>query len=196
MSDSIREKWDNIYQQGEPDASKACSLLQNYHHLLPETGKALDFACGLAHNGVLLARLGLEVCAWDISQVAVDKINTFARQNALTLSATQKDLSTAEGVSERFDVIIISHYLDRQLFAVLPQWLNPGGLLFYQTFPRSATPQYSGPSNPDFRLADQELIKALYPQLHIKVYQEQGALGDCSQGVRDLIYLVAQKPPG
>ena len=51
---SVQEKWDNMYQQkvGEPPVAE---VLQHNHYLLPEKGVALDLACGLGGNAMMLA---------------------------------------------------------------------------------------------------------------------------------------------
>ncbi|MEW8205094.1 MAG: SAM-dependent methyltransferase, partial [Candidatus Thiodiazotropha taylori] len=83
------------------------------------------------------------------------------------------------------------YFLERSLIPTLIQALKPGGLVFYQTFTRQAVSS-EGPQNPAFRLADQELLQ-LFSQLHVRVYREEGRLGDLSLGSRDVAMLVAQK---
>ncbi|MCG8043626.1 MAG: class I SAM-dependent methyltransferase, partial [Candidatus Thiodiazotropha endolucinida] len=93
--------------------------------------------------------------------------------------------------TEQFDVIVVSYFLERSLIPTLIQALKPGGLVFYQTFTRQAVSS-EGPQNPAFRLADQELLQ-LFSQLQVRVYREEGRLGDLSLGSRDVAMLVAQK---
>jgi len=69
--------------------------------------------------------------------------------------------------------------------------LRSGGLLFYQTFSRLQVDE-SGPSNPDFRLADNELL-TFFSQMRLLVYREEGYVGDSSQGFRNEVKMVAQK---
>ncbi|WP_240905903.1 hypothetical protein [Thiorhodococcus mannitoliphagus] len=70
--------------------------------------------------------------------------------------------------------------------------LRPGGLLLYQTFSREAVTD-RGPSNPDYRLAPNELLR-LFPGLIVRAYRDEGCVGDTRRGTRDIAFLVAQAP--
>jgi hypothetical protein len=66
--------------------------------------------------------------------------------------------------------------------------------LFYQTFVRDkVSPQ--GPSNPEFLLAENELLTMFAP-LRPRVYREECDLGDISQGLRNEALFVGQKLVG
>ena len=65
---SIKEKWNKRYRD-EAGEEKASRVLRENLHLLPANGLALDLACGLGGNAILLAQQGLSVCAWDIADV-------------------------------------------------------------------------------------------------------------------------------
>ena len=71
---SVQEKWDNIYQQKE-GGPRVAEVLQHNHYLLPEKGVALDLACGLGGNAMMMAEKGLNVMAWDISPVAITHLD-------------------------------------------------------------------------------------------------------------------------
>jgi hypothetical protein len=88
-------------------------------------------------------------------------------------------------------VIVVSHFLDRSLAPAIIAALRPGGLLFYQTFSRVAVTD-RGPEDPAFRLAENELLE-LFKPLKVRIYREEGRLGDTSQGWRDIAMLVAEK---
>ena len=70
--------------------------------------------------------------------------------------------------------------------------LRPCGVLFYQTFSQTRITGV-GPSNPAFRLADNELLRLL-PQLRLRFYREEASLGDLGVGCRDLAMLVGERP--
>ncbi len=70
----IKSKWDDIYAQMEPASVKPTQVLSENLFLLPKQGYALDLACGLGANSLLLAQKGLQVSAWDISEVALEKL--------------------------------------------------------------------------------------------------------------------------
>ena len=92
--------------------------------------------------------------------------------------------------ADSFDVVVVSHFLERGLIQLLRQALRPQGLLFYQTFTQARVSE-RGPSNPEFRLRDNELLQ-LCNGMRILVYREEGLVGDLEQGFRDLALVVAQ----
>lgn len=167
-------------------------VLSDYAHLLPSDGTALDLACGLGANALLLAAHGLDTTAWDISAVAVDKLNTYARGHDLPLHAEVRDLPQHGLPQHRFDVIVVSRYLERSLCPAIQAALKPGGLLYYQTWTRARVGEH-GPSNPAFRLARNELLH-LFAELDVIAYREEDILGDTTRGLRDEAWLVAQRP--
>ena len=165
--------------------------MQN-RHLLPASGVALDLACGLGGNALLLAEAGLEVTAWDLSPVAIGRLQGLARELRLTnLCGEVRDVERLPPPEAHFDVITISHYLERRLIPAIIAALKPGGLLFYQTFTRIAVSD-RGPGNPAFRLEDNELLR-LFGALAVRFYREENRLGNLHKGCRDVAMLVAER---
>ncbi len=186
------QKWDARYLASECSAAKPVWVLNEFQHLLPKTGQALELASGLGGNAQLLASKGLAVTAWDISAVAVDKLNACARERGLSIRAEVLDLEHATLPRGCFDVICVSYFLYRPLFQWIQQALNPGGLLFYQTFTAERLADAPGPRTPEFLLRSNELLRS-FEQLHIRIYREEGLLGDTRLGLRNEAALVAQK---
>ncbi|MCK5918652.1 MAG: hypothetical protein KAG34_09510, partial [Cocleimonas sp.] len=90
-----------------------------------------------------------------------------------------------------YDVIVVSYFLQRNLFSAIINALKTGGLLFYQTWSQQSI-DTSGPSNPDFRLQQGELL-ALCADLRVVNYREEGGLGDIQQGNRNEAWIIAEK---
>ncbi len=191
MSNSaMREKWDARYRQGGPGAdTPAARVLVENRHLLPAHGQALDLACGLGGNARLLAEAGLDTQAWDLSPTAIERLREQA--HGLPLQAEVRDVLGAPPAADSFDVIVVSRFLERELCPRLAAALRPGGLLFYQTFVHQR-PGDGGPRNPAFLLAENELLR-LFAGLTVRVYREEGCIGDIRQGWRDEAMLVAQR---
>lgn len=190
MSDEpMREKWDALYRDAQVGAASRV-LIENAH-LLPASGDALDMACGMGANGFFLAQRGLRVAAWDVSCVAIDKINSLAAQCGLAMVGVAKNVVADPPASNCFDVIVVAHFLEREIFPALLAALKPRGLLFYQTFTRVRTND-AGPRNEAYRLADNELLQ-LCGELRLLVYREEGTVGDIRTGFRNLAMLVGQK---
>ena len=191
--ESLKAKWDSRHADPDKQPEAARVLRQNLH-LLPRQGRALDLACGLGGNALLLAERGLQVSAWDISPVAIERLKKFAQNQGMQeLSAEVRDIEQRPPSPESFDLIVVSYYLERRLTQNLIDALKPGGLLCYQTFTRVAVSP-EGPSNPDFRLGDNELLQ-LFSPLQLRFYREENRLGDLSLGDRDIAMLVAEKFP-
>ena len=190
MSDAA--KWNERYRDAVVGVCEPVRVLRDYVHLVPAHGTALDLACGLGANALLLAAHGLDTTAWDISTVAVDKLTAYAHEHDLPLHAEVRDL-TQHGLPERhFDVIVVGRYLERSLCPAIAAALKPGGLLYYQTWTRAQVSEH-GPGNPAFRLARNELLH-LFTELDVIAYREEDTVGDTARGLRDEAYLVAQQP--
>lgn len=184
------DKWDKIYseQSGLPAPAR---VLSENRHLLPRSGNALDLACGLGGNALFLAANGLTVSAWDLSQVAIDKLAMQSESAGCAVRGEVRNINAASFVEQSFDVIVIAHFLDRSISDAVTGALRSGGLLYYQTFTKSRVDD-SGPRNPEFRLGDNELLQ-MFSQLRVVAYREEGDIGDVRQGFRNLAMLVAQK---
>lgn len=164
-----KQKWQQRYADASLPTSP-CWLLEAYRALLPEGGHALDLACGLGGNALLLASAGLSVDAVDYADNAIAKLNDYAQAEQLAICGYQRDLERDGLDSSTYDVIVVSYYLHRPLLTELGRALRPGGLLFYQTF-NSTRQAENGPSNPDFLLSRGELTAA-YPDFEVLVHRE------------------------
>lgn len=159
---------------------------------MPGQGTALDLACGLGANALLLARAGLTVTAWDIAEVAIDRLTQQATTAGLPIHAEVRDVESHPPAADSFDVIVVSDFLSRPLCPQLHSALRPGGLLFYQTW-RADKASPNGPSNPDFLLQNNELI-TLFRDLRICVYHQLPPATNPQSGDPDRAALIAQKP--
>lgn len=187
---TIQSKWDNIYSQKTLEPTASLVLTEN-QHLLPSQGTALDLACGQGGNARLLAEAGLDVLAWDISSVAIEQLRDFTALNSLSIDAQVRDVLESPPKANSLDVLVVSFFLDRALFPKLIEALKPSGLVFYQTYCQDKVSEL-GPKNPEFLLADNELL-ALFSPMKIRVYREESLLGNQQKGWRNQALLVAEK---
>ncbi len=183
--------WDERHRAAQT-VPRPAQVLLDWPHLLPSGGQALDLACGLGGNALWLAERGFRVSAWDLSPVAIERLSALAADRGLTLETEVRDLTARPPGPSRFDLIVVTHFLDRGLAPAIAAALRPGGLLYYQTFNRESV-SARGPSNPAYRLASNELLE-LFRGLVVRVYRDEGRIGDTSRGLRDLAQLVAQRP--
>lgn len=186
----LQDKWDRFYRDRiEPPL--ACACLQQQRFLLPDSGSALDLACGIGGNALLMAERGLQVEAWDISPLALATLGRYAAQRQLKIATKQLEIDVDALKQRRFDVIVISRFLDRSLSDAIMTALNPQGLLFYQTFTRDKYDP-GGPGNPDYLLDRNELLR-LFTPLTLLHYQEYHHVGDLAIGNRNEASFIGQK---
>jgi len=191
MDKEAKDKWNNIYAKVEADQYTPTKVINENGHLLPSKGRALDLACGAGADAIYLARQGLQVDAWDISDTIIDKLSIYATNHKLSIEAQARDINKSPPENNYYDVISVAHFLERDLMPVLIRSLKPGGLMYYQTFSKTVTPNYSGPRNLGFRLGENELLN-LFSDLQLVVYREEGLLGDIHQGFRNEVMYVGQ----
>jgi SAM-dependent methyltransferase len=110
------------------------TLLTSYADSLPETGLALDMACGLAASSLYLASRPWRVIGLDIAETALRMVQEKARKTDLPVSLAAMDLTAPWLPDSHFDVILNFYYLVRPLWAVYRKSLKPGGWLFVETF--------------------------------------------------------------
>lgn len=189
--DSLLAMWNQRHAEAE-DLGQVATVLDENKHLISPGMRALDLASGRGINALAMARMGLEITAWDLSPVAIKRLQSAADEEGLSIHAEVRDVIARPPEPESFDLILVSYFLDRTLAQPIIDALNSGGLLFYQTFSRDRVSD-TGPSNPNYRLGNNELL-ALFEPLQIRVYREEGSLGDTSTGCRDIAMLVAEKP--
>ncbi len=170
MKNNRAKKWDEKYQTATLQSrANPCYVLKQHSHLLPFYGQALELACGLGGNARFMAQCGLHTQAWDISDTALTLLNNWANLNQLPIEPLLTDLEQMILPYQQYDVIVISRYLDRDLFEGIEQALKPNGLLFYQTF--LAPPHEHAPQNPSFYVHSSELNQ-VWPSLVTEVYGE------------------------
>ena len=183
---NARDKWNRIYA-GRDGAGKPAEVLTRYAHLLPDQGRALDLAAGLGANARFLAERGLTSHAWDVSDVAMNRISHPG------VSAAARDVEADPPETGSFDVIVVSRFLERTICSDVVRALRPGGLLYYQTFVQDK-PAGAGPSNPAFLLEQGELLR-LFAGLRVLAFHDEGQVGNCEAGLRNESLLVARRDP-
>ena len=196
----MKNKWDEAYKNADLEQASPSEVLYDNVFLLPEGGDALELACGKAGNAFFLARLdnkSFQVDAVDFSETVIESINQYAKKEKLAVSGIVRDIEeqglySASALNKKYDIIVVSHFLNRALFPQIISSLKPNGLLFYQTWSQEKVND-SGPKNKDFRLKTGELL-ALCSNLIPMSYTENSANGDITKGLRNKAMIVARKP--
>ncbi len=130
-----REKWDRRFSGSDfIYGTEPAGFLADNVELLPAKGRALDVAAGEGRNAVFLARHGLEVEAVDISEVGLEKAQRLADAAGVTIRTIVADLEDYSIPKQRYDVVVVINYLERDLIDDLKSALRPGGLVIYETY--------------------------------------------------------------
>ena len=130
-----RERWNRKYAAKEYVLGKEpIAFLRQNVDLLPTAGKALDIAMGEGRNGVFLATRGYHVLGLDISDTGLRKAQQLAREFSTSIETRVVDLEHARLTMNEYDVIIVSYYLQRDLFPQIKRALKRGGLVVVETY--------------------------------------------------------------
>ncbi|MBO8172254.1 MAG: methyltransferase domain-containing protein [Bacillaceae bacterium] len=184
MSQQDRDKWNRKYREKlkrEPsfDPEPNPTLVELSTELTG--GKALDIACGLGGNSLFLARLGYEVTALDVSEVAIDYVRELADREGLSIHPERVDLEQVSLPEETFDLVVDTYYLDRGVLQSAQQGVKPGGLFFMETFLKTNVGGKDGhaPVRDAFKLNPGEL-REIFKGWEMKLYREDEEAGTVS----------------
>jgi SAM-dependent methyltransferase len=115
---------------------------------------ALDVAMGRGRHVDVLTNAGFRVFGVDRD---LDAVREAKRQAAVPLAAWCADLTAYPLPARRFDLVIVTRYLQRDLFSALKGAVAPGGFLLYETFTRHQLAHSVGPRSPSHLLEPGEL---------------------------------------
>jgi SAM-dependent methyltransferase len=130
---------------------------------LPAARRALDVAMGRGRHLGTLGDAGFAVFGVDRDLSAVREGIALSAELGLSLTAWCGDLTTGLLPHRRFDLVLVTRYLQRDLFPSLGEALRPGGFVIYETFTRDQVRHGRGPTSPDHLLAPGELRTAFEP---------------------------------
>lgn len=195
MNESDRERWNRKYRERGPESygTEPAEWLATHRELLERQprGPALDVACGNGRNALYLARLGFEVDALDVSDVAIDWLTEQVRREGAAVRPRVCDLTRGPLPRRRYQVVLNFNYLDRGLFPALKDALAPGGLLVFESFTRGQLALSWGPSTLEHTLAPGELRRA-FADLEILDEREATLHADVAEKERTVASLVAR----
>ena len=121
-----------------------------------------------------LARSGCRVFGVDVRLEAVQSARDRASRYQCRLRAWIADLTVYPLPRERFALVIVTRYLQRDLFPSLRESLVPGGVILYETFTEAQRALGTGPTSPDHLLAPGELC-ARFDGFDRVFYEEESA---------------------
>jgi SAM-dependent methyltransferase len=123
-----RVRWDARWERNRQPQPPAACVVESAR-FLPATGTALDVAGGSGRNAVWLAGRGLEVTLVDVSPVALTQAQELSVGAGIDISTLERDLEALGWPDGEWDVVLIHHFLARELLAEVASVLLPGGIL-------------------------------------------------------------------
>jgi SAM-dependent methyltransferase len=177
--------------------------VREHAHLWPAGARVLSVADGEGRNSVWLAQRGLQVDAFDISEVGVAKAREFAAQQGAHVNYAVADIAELQWPEALYDgaAAIFFQFADPDLrariFEGLVRCLKPGGTLVLQGYgPRQLEYRTGGPPIAS-HLYTEDLLREAFAALEIvelRCYEAEVAEGTGHKGWSALVGLVARKP--
>jgi tellurite methyltransferase len=138
---------------------------------LTEPRRLLDVAMGRGRHALVCAGLGYRVFGVDANLDAVLAATSEAAHRGLRIRSWCADLTAAPLPRERFEALVITRYLQRDLFASIRSTVTPGGIVLYETFTSSQRAHGVGPTSPDHLLEPGEL-RGRFDGFDVVFYEE------------------------
>jgi len=137
----------------------------------PAPRRALDLAMGRGRHALPLARAAFDTFGVDIRFDAVRDAVVSAAAEGFVVRGWCADLTRHPLPPGRFDLVVVSRYLQRDLFRSIADTLKAGGVLLYETFTTAQLAHGVGPRSPDHLLLPGEL-RGAFADLEILFYEE------------------------
>ncbi len=135
---------------------------------------ALDLAMGRGRHALVLAHHGFETYGVDVVFQAVRDAVSAAAREGLTVRAWCADLTVFPLPAAAFDLVVVTRYLQRDLFASIRDAVTPGGFVIYETFTVRQRALGTGPTSADHLLEPGEL-RAAFDGWDVLFYEEETA---------------------
>lgn len=176
--------------------------LREHAGALPAGGRVLCVADGEGRNSVFLARQGLRIDAFDLSDVGVAKARRFSREQGVEVAYAVADadrLAWPEGVYDGVVAIFVQYATPAQrarLFANMRRCLRPGGVLMLLGYTPQQIVYRTGGPGIDSHLYTEAKLRRLFRGmaiLELRAFEAELAEGTSHVGRSALIGLVARR---
>jgi SAM-dependent methyltransferase len=133
--------------------------------------RVLDVAMGRGRHALPIARRGCAVFGVDVSLAALQDAAWQAAREGLLLRGWCADLTQHPLPRAYFDIVLVTRYLQRDLFPAIREAVVPGGIVVYETFTTKQLALGAGPKSPDHLLESGELHR-LFDDFEVVFYEE------------------------
>ncbi len=175
MSIEDKKRWDEKYKSALLPQNEI-AVVRNYAKEA-KGNKALDIACGMGRNAKLLAKMGFEVDALDISEVAIESLRGLEN-----IEAQVVDFDAYELKENAYDLIVCTYFLERKLFPQIYKALKEDGVFIMETFMHDEENE-KVPSNRAFLLEENELEETFsnnYEIIYLENFMSKNICGQNS----------------
>jgi SAM-dependent methyltransferase len=138
---------------------------------LTEPRRLLDVAMGRGRHALACAGLGYRVFGVDANLDAVLAATREAEHRGLRIRSWCADLTATPLPRERFEAMVVTRYLQRDLFAPIRDAVTPGGIILYETFTSNQRAHGVGPTSADHLLEPGEL-RGRFDGFEVLFYEE------------------------
>ena len=128
--------------------------VRRWSHLVANDSTVLDVACGSGRHLRWFASRGCRVTGVDRDAQALAGLESVAE-----ICVADIESSPWPFAARRFDAVVVTNYLWRELLPTIVASVASGGVLIYETFALGQT-SVGKPSNPKFLLRPGELLLA------------------------------------
>lgn len=139
--------------------------------VVPAPRRALDLAMGRGRHALPLARAGYRTFGVDVSLDAVRDAMMTAAADGVIVRAWCADLTEHPLPTARFELVVVSRYLQRDLFPALRAAVARGGAIVYETFTTAQRALDTGPRSADHLLEPGELLRE-FQSFDVLFYEE------------------------
>jgi SAM-dependent methyltransferase len=141
---------------------------------LDAPARALDLAMGRGRHARLLARAGCRTFGVDAKWNVVREAVGHARAEGFVVRGWCVDLTTLALPDAAFDLVLVTRYLQRDLFRSIRESLRPGGMVMYETFTVHQRLHGVGPTSSHHLLEPGELARH-FEAFDVLFYEETTA---------------------
>jgi cyclopropane fatty-acyl-phospholipid synthase-like methyltransferase len=201
-----RETWDARFSSDEYIFGTEPNVWLAQHADLFKPGmRVLAVADGEGRNSVWMAKLGLQVDAFDISPVGIEKAKRLAQQQGVDVNFSIHGIEDYPWTTGDYDAVvaIFIQFADPDtraaLFKRMKSALKPDGVVILQGYtPKQLDYKTGGPPNLS-HLYTEDLLQEAFGDLNIselRAYEDVLTEGTQHHGQSALIGLVARRPFG
>ena len=202
--DDAKEFWNKRFDKEEFIFGKEPNeylVLQAKTYLKPNQ-KVLCIADGEGRNGVWLAKQGMQVVGFDVSDIALQKAKQFAIDNQVEIAYSLSDTDRFDWQENTYDSVIgifiqfAEPQMRARIFKQAHKALKPGGILILQGYTlKQLEYKTGGPSLKD-HLYTENIIRDHVKEfqiLDLRCYEKELNEGARHAGISALLGLVARK---